>query len=161
MISYSSYQVDFPDELVEHLDQFNYLVHLKDDQGWYRHLHIIAAICDDQVIGHIALIHRKLCLTNDQELARCGENLTELFVQTFRVNDAFQKKGIGRSLQKRALELAKQLNCYQLRSWSSVDKKINYRLKLAMGFAFSPAKMTLDSGKVIHGGYFVMRTSES
>ena len=49
-------------------------------------------------------------------------------------------------------ELARQLGCYQLRSYSSGDKEANHRLKIAMGFAMHRTVRGNDQ----QGAYFVM-----
>lgn len=158
MIRYRTHKHRFPTALEAHLDRFNYLRYVRNEEGWLPGLQVITAEYGRQIVGHIALLEQPLCLTDDEVLKDSGIPLRELFVQTFRVSETFQRRGIGRRLQGEALRLAAELGCYQLRSWSSIDKETNYHLKLSMGFAFSPAKITLKDGRVIHGGYFAKRT---
>jgi GNAT superfamily N-acetyltransferase len=84
-----------------------------------------------------------------------GELLRETFVQTFFVDEAYRRQGLGEALQREALEVTRQLGCYQMRSWSSLDKDTNYRLKLKLGFAAHPAVYETDSGLKVSGLYFV------
>jgi GNAT superfamily N-acetyltransferase len=84
-----------------------------------------------------------------------GRPLRELFVQTFAVDDAFRRQGCGRALQVAALELARTLGCYQMRSWSSLDKTANYALKLSLGFTAHPAIYEATGGQKISGVYFM------
>lgn len=84
-----------------------------------------------------------------------GELLKETFVQTFFVDEAYRRQGLGEALQREALEVTRQLGCYQMRSWSSQDKDANYRLKLKLGFAAHPAVYETDSGLKVSGLYFV------
>jgi GNAT superfamily N-acetyltransferase len=81
--------------------------------------------------------------------------LEELFVQTFTVEEAHRRQGHGEALQRAGLALAAELGCYQLRSWSSLDRTANYALKLKLGFAAHPAIFTTDTGLEVSGVYFV------
>ena len=88
----------------------------------------------------------------------CGPDdlpLEELFVQTFTVEEAYRHRGHGEALQRAGLDLATELGCYQLRSWSSFDRTANYALKLKLGFAAHPALFTTDTGLEVSGVYFV------
>ena len=84
-----------------------------------------------------------------------GEPLTETFVQTFFVNEGFRRRGLGELLQLEGLSVTDQLGAYQMRSWSSLDKPVNYQLKLKLGFAAHPAIYETDSGLKVSGIYFV------
>jgi len=81
--------------------------------------------------------------------------LEELFVQTFTVEEAHRRQGHGEALQRAGLSLAAELGCYQLRSWSSLDRTANYALKLKLGFAAHPAIFITDTGLEVSGVYFV------
>jgi hypothetical protein len=58
-------------------------------------------------------------------------------------------------LQLAALEKTRELGCFQMRSWSSLDKPANYQLKLSLGFGFHPEVQDTASGLKVSGGYFV------
>lgn len=47
--------------------------------------------------------------------------------------------GIGSALQRRAQELCRALDCYQIRSRSPVSSRENYALKLADGYTLHPS----------------------
>ena len=47
-------------------------------------------------------------------------------MQTFAVEPDFRRQGHGRALQLAALDMSARLGCYQMRSWSTVDKQANY-----------------------------------
>ena len=66
-----------------------------------------------------------------------GDHL-EGFVQTFAVEEAHRRRGLGRRLQRAALGECRRRSLYQMRSWSSLDSPANYGLKLALGFAVHP-----------------------
>lgn len=128
--------------------------------GFY--LGVMAA---EQVVGHLAFRRQTLSvpaseLTHGQEMALTdgqGAPLFEAFVQSFAVEAAHRRQGVGRALQERALGKARELGCYQLRSWSSAGKHENYALKLSLGFAALPALYPLPGGAPISGVYFVRR----
>ena len=44
-----------------------------------------------------------------------------------------------------------------MRSWSSLDRRENYALKLGMGFAMDPAVHEAAGGQRVSGVYFVKR----
>jgi GNAT superfamily N-acetyltransferase len=123
----------------------------------------LGAVGDEQVIGRISLKMQVITIPAtewsggaDSPLAAPdGRPLRELFVQTFAVDDAFRRRGYGRALQLAALELARTLGCYQMRSWSSLDKTANYALKLSLGFAAHPAIYQTTGGQRISGIYFI------
>ena len=76
-------------------------------------------------------------------------------MQTFSVDSDWRRRRVGMRLQERALAVAADSGCHQIRSWSSRDNWANYRLKLAMGFGFHPAYQETPDGECIPGGYFV------
>ena len=86
-----------------------------------------------------------------------GIPLTEAYVQTFHVDAAHRRRGIGRALQAAALTWAAEEGCLQLRSWSSLDRPANYALKLSMGFVLHPAIHDAAAGYPVSGVYFVKR----
>ena len=126
-------------------------------------LHFLGVMEGDSVIGHISLRHQPLvCPASEWSTGMDpivygteGEPLTELYVYTFAVDEAHRRQGVGRALQRAALDLTRDLGCYQLRSWSSLDHPDNYRLKIALGFAMHPATFKTDSGLEVSGVYFV------
>lgn len=86
-----------------------------------------------------------------------GVPLRETFVMSFSVAVAFRRRGLGRALQRAALELTREQGCCQMRSWSSLDKPANYALKLSLGFAMHPATHEAWNGMLVSGVYFVKR----
>ena len=89
-----------------------------------------------------------------------GDPLKETFVQTFFVEEAYRRHGLGEALQLEALNATHQLGCCQMRSWSSLDKPANYQLKLKLGFGAHPAVYETDSGLKVSGIYFVKRVAD-
>lgn len=125
--------------------------------------HILGAIIDNRVIGHIALEQRPLEIPasawskhQTAPIMRAdGTPLSETFVSAFGVEMAHRRQGYGRALQQAALAHTKSLGCYQMRSWSSLDKPANYALKLSLNFAIYPAIQASHSGEPISGVYFI------
>ena len=117
----------------------------------------------DQVIGHISVRVQNLVIPpiewnagQEHVLRRSGgDPLRETFVNTFAVDETHRRQGYGRALQIAALNLTREQGCYQMRSWSSLDKTANYALKISLGFAVLPAVYRADSGQQISGAYFV------
>ncbi len=117
----------------------------------------------DSVIGHISLKMQNIIIPATEwggghEIPVTGSDnypLREMFVQTFAVEEAYRRQGYGRALQLEALKLTEKLGCYQMRSWSSLDKNANYALKLDWGFAIQPAIYETDSRLRVSGVYFV------
>ena len=128
----------------------------------------LGALVDEQLVGSLTLLKQPIEIpatewAEDRELClrdAGGSVLYEMFVQTFSVDEAYRRRGIGRALQEEALQQARMLGCYQVRSWSSLDKTANYELKLAMRFAFHPAIYQTDSGLKVSGGYFIRVVQE-
>lgn len=124
-------------------------------------MHFLGVAHGEDVIGHLTLMVQPLAtpaadaspgtpLTGPD-----GAPLCEAFVQTFAVEQDHRRQGHGRALQLAALVLARDLGCYQMRSWSSLDKGANYALKLSLGFLACPAIYTTPNGQHIPGVYFV------
>lgn len=123
----------------------------------------LAAILNQQVVGSLTLKKQAILIPasdwageRDRSLRNPNNKpLDELFVQTFTVEEDHRQKGIGRALQKAGLRHTELMGCYQMRSWSSLDKNENYQLKLSLGFGFHPAVQETSSGIKVSGGYFV------
>jgi GNAT superfamily N-acetyltransferase len=83
-----------------------------------------------------------------------GGLLSEAKILAFAVLEPYRRRGIGRRLQTAAVQRARELDCFQLRSYNSnePDHRANYALKLSMGFAAQPESR--DDGK--SGVNFIM-----
>jgi len=146
-------------ELLTHLRRTDHLRHLSDDQGILPAVRFLAAVAaSDQVVGHLSFKVQPLLVPAEPPvpLLRVGVGLTESYVQTFLVEEAWRGRGIGAELQLAALAWSRELGCTQLRSWSSLDKQANYALKLRLGFSFCPGMHIVQrTGERIPGGWFV------
>jgi GNAT superfamily N-acetyltransferase len=81
-----------------------------------------------------------------------GEPLIEAKILAFGVPESYRRRGIGTRLQRAAIDLARELGCYQLRSWSLAHYTANHALKLKLGFAAQPEQRA--NGQ--QGFYFVL-----
>lgn len=162
----AEYTPDHPQwpAFIEHLKRTNMLPHATDDgqpkaDGVYLVAHDAAS-----PVGHIALKRQPLvvpasylCDDRQQPLSDSAGPLFETFVQTFAVEEGHHGRGYGRALQQAAVQKSRALGCYQMRSWSSVDRRENYALKISLGFAVQPALYPMPGGAPISGVYFIMR----
>ena len=143
------------EKLINYLSKLNYLRWLQKNNTWLNKLTIIIATKNNDIVGHLSLIKQPITLpVYNDTLKSANKIIMELFVQTFHVSKLYRRLGIGISLQELALIETQKQSCYQLRSWSSFDKKENYQLKLKLGFSFAPSFIE-SNGKKIAGGYFL------
>jgi GNAT superfamily N-acetyltransferase len=68
-----------------------------------------------------------------------GETLVEGKVIAFGVVPECRNQGLGRVLQERAIGLAREKGCYQLRSRSWYQSQANFHLKRSMGSGIQPS----------------------
>lgn len=117
----------------------------------------VGAVEDAAVTGHLSLKVQPITLGDGRTpvMGADGVALHEGFVQTFAVDEARRRHGLGRALQQAGLALAAELGCYQMRSWSSADRAANYALKIGLHFAIQPGTHTLPDGTEIYGVFFV------
>lgn len=147
-------------ELGAHLERTGDLRHVSDGHGIKPELFFLGAIMDGRVVGHVSLKRDILCVPSEPPTAMHlgAAELWESFVQTFQVEEVSRRQGLGTALQQAAIELSRELGCYQMRSWSSLDKVANYHVKFQLGFAFCPGTFTVPrTGEQIPGGWFVKR----
>ena len=88
-----------------------------------------------------------------QIISRGSEDLNEAKISGFAVATSFRNKGIGRKLQKHVIEHAKNNDCYQLTSYSTIEKVENYAVKLSLGFCVQPEVQSDGT----QGCYFLKR----
>ena len=102
--------------------------------------HILVAMSDDQPVGVLRFVAQRL--GEDEErppIVFKGETLVEGKVITFGVVPEYRNQGIGRALQERAIEIAREKGCYQLRSRSWYQSRANFHLKISMGSGIQPS----------------------
>ena len=97
-------------------------------------------ISDEQPVGVLRFVTQRL--GGDEERSPIlfeGETLIEGKVIGFGVVPEYRNQGIGRALQERAVELAREEGCYQLRSRSWYQSQANFHLKISMGSGIQPS----------------------
>ncbi len=151
------------ESVLSHLKRTNHIRWITKNGVLEKDVSVIAAVISvNEVIGHISLLKRKILIPSlpvEELKDGSGTILYENFVMTFFVEEPFRRRGIGESLQKKAIELTREMGLFQLRSWSSNDKTENYILKLKLGFAFNPGHCYVEeTGQYIPGGYFTINT---
>ena len=107
---------------------------------WAKSNHILVAISDGQPVGVLRFVTQRL--GEDEErppIVFKGETLVEGKVISFGVVPEARNQGIGRALQERAVELAREKGCYQLRSRSWYHSQANFHLKISMGSGIQPS----------------------
>jgi len=112
-------------------------LHLEMD--WIRSNHILAAVSDEQPVGVLRLITHRL--GEDEErppIAFEREALIEGKVVAFEVVRECRRQGIGRALQERAMEIAREEGCHQLRSTIWYSSPENFSLQLSMNCGVQP-----------------------
>lgn len=82
-----------------------------------------------------------------------GKTLSEAKINAFAVKQQHRNKGIGKQLQLKVIEDAKNKGCSQLSSYSTYDKVENYTVKVNLGFCIQPEVQPNGT----KGCYFLMK----
>ena len=110
------------------------------EMDWIKSNHILVAVSDDRPVGVLRLVTQRLGEDEDRPpIVFRGETLIEGKVITFGVIPEVRRRGIGRALQEKAIELARERGCYQLRSRSWYHSQANFHLKISMGSGIQPS----------------------
>ena len=117
-----------------------------------RHMHLedgfsILAMQGNHFVGLISVYWKTL----PAPLAETCEG----YIDILEVRKDFRRKGIATQLIDISLERAKERGAYQVRSWSSLDKKEAIPMWKSLGFGLCPAT-TFPKGKEVKG-YFVVK----
>jgi GNAT superfamily N-acetyltransferase len=132
------------------LEQRNWLTFRAE---WHQSSHLLVASMPEQAIGFLRFVIQTIGPDMDcPEVVVNGVALTEAKIMAFGVAEEWRRQGIGRALQSAAINHARKLGCYQVRSHSDGDSDANHQLKLAMGFAIHP----IVRGDDRKGCYFMM-----
>ncbi len=118
-----------------------------------RSSHLLVALRDGAVAGFLRFVVQEIGPELDRPAVLFGGRpLTEAKILAFGVLPDFRRLGIGRALQVAAIEQARGLGCYQVRSHSSGKNSANHQLKLSLGFAVHP----IVRGEDTTGVYFIL-----
>jgi GNAT superfamily N-acetyltransferase len=122
-------------ELVELFDTQEQLRWVLPDEKRLRpSSEVLVAVADERPVGFLVFLVQEIGPPDN--CPAFGQ--TEAKVVAFAVRAEYRRRGIGTALQRRALEVARQLDCYQLRSVTDVWRDENRQVKLALGFGVHP-----------------------
>jgi GNAT superfamily N-acetyltransferase len=137
-------------ELGLQLGQTNWLAFRAE---WHLGSHLLVAMADGQVVGFLRFVLQSIGPDMDcPAVVVKGVALIEAKIMAFGVAQERRRQGIGRKLQAAAIDHARTLGCYQVRSHSGGESDANHQLKLAMGFAIHP----IVRGEDRQGCYFLL-----
>lgn len=89
--------------------------------------HVLGAFAGDRCVGFLRLYVQIIGSEEGRPpVLRADTPLTEGFVEAFGVDPLFRGRGIGSSLQTKALEICRAAGCWQIRSISPVSSTENY-----------------------------------
>ena len=102
--------------------------------------HFIVAREGEEIVGYLMFVVWQIGPHDRHQPAVRHEDgaLTEAKIIAFGVREEYRRRGIGKALQERTLQLARKLGCYQVRSVSNHERHANHQLKLSMGFGVEP-----------------------
>lgn len=117
-----------------------------------RHMHLadgfsIVALVSEQPVGLIAVSYRRL------PAPLVG--IYEGYIDIIEVHPEYRRQGIATQLIAMVIERLRAQRLYQVRAWSSEDKRAAIHLWHALGFTLCPA-MTYPRGEGVQG-YFVAK----
>ncbi len=106
---------------------------------WHLRSHLLVAHVDHRPVGFLRFVVQVIGLEDDHEpVTLHGQALIEAKILAFGVRGEYRRLGIGRALQQKAVQIAMERGCYQVRSFSGGNHSENHRLKLEMGFGIQP-----------------------
>jgi len=114
-----------------------------------RHLHFdngftLGARHEEQLVGLISSYW--------QELPPPLDKTKELYIDFLEVRPNSRRLGIANNLIHRTVQLAREHQAYQVRSWSSTDKLEAIQMWKSLGFGLCPAT-TYPKGQAVQGFY--------
>jgi len=98
----------------------------------------------DEYIGIISIYIKDVFENN--------EELKEAYIDVIEVKEQYRRMKVGRRLLDKVIEFSRENNLYQIRAWSTLDKKKAIKLWEAAGFSFTPITMN-KNGIEISGVY--------
>ena len=123
---------------------FAELGHGGDLEGKSTHYHLglytLVAFTPAEVVGFLRFWTQEIGVDEDRPgFLVDGSAAVEAKSVAFAVRPEWRRRGIGRRLQEAAIDWARELRCYQLRSRSAYRCTENHALKLSLGFGIQPA----------------------
>lgn len=141
------------DELRKIVEAERQTRYLTIEVEWHRSSHVLVALDAAEIVGFLRFVVQEIGPDNELPSVHLGGVvLTEAKILAFGVVEEARNRGVGRLLQRAALQWARELACYQVRSHSEGERQANHHLKLSMGFAVYPTVRRDDK----RGAYFIM-----
>ncbi|GAB4465273.1 MAG: hypothetical protein OHK0029_35800 [Armatimonadaceae bacterium] len=107
--------------------------------AWHRSSHLLVGLRDGTIVGFLRFVVQDIGAednaTHLMPPDACGAARTEAKILAFGVPEHWRRQGIGRALQIAAIDRARNLNCWQIRSFSDSPYDANHHLKLSLGYA--------------------------
>jgi GNAT superfamily N-acetyltransferase len=120
---------------------------------FHRSTHMLVALEEARIAGFLRYVVQAIGPdAGCPPLALAGRILIEAKILAFGVALARRRRGIGRALQLRCIQDARERGCYQVRSHSGGDHPANHQLKLALGFGVLP----IVRGDDTRGAYYIL-----
>ena len=122
-----------------------------EEQAGYLHFDdgfIFAALEEDRIIGFIS--------TRIQELPYV-EKTFESYIDVIEVRPEYRRKGVAKKLLSVTGEESKRKGLYQIRGWSSEDKKEAILMWRRLGFCLDPQEIISMVTKRPVRGYFAIK----
>ena len=113
---------------------------LPDERELRPATHILTAVVGEDAVGFVVFIVQEIGPPDNCPAL----GLTEAKVIAFGVRSGHRGRGIGTSLQRRVLQVAADLGCYQVRSVTDVWRTENCRVKIGLGFGVHPTVRRVD-----------------
>ena len=117
------------------------------------HMHLengfsIVAKNKDELIGMVSIYWR--------EVADLIPGVFEGYIDIIEVKEEYRRLGIATMLIRELKKLTQEKDVYQIRAWSSEDKKVAIKMWRNLGFGICPAKIFPD-GEEIKGVYALFK----
>jgi GNAT superfamily N-acetyltransferase len=127
--------------------QCMHIVELLGQTAWiraqadrFRSSQVLAAFVEGEPVGFLRFVVQRLGEDEERPPIHFKDQaLTEAKIIAFGVVPDYRNQGIGRALQQAAMQRAKTLGCYQVRSRSDYANAANFHLKIALGFGIQPS----------------------
>jgi GNAT superfamily N-acetyltransferase len=114
-------------------------------QEWHLGIYTLVALEQTEIAGLLRFWTQMIGVDEDKPpFVVNGEPAVEAKIVTFHVFDRFRARGIGRQLEVEAVQWARELGCYQIRTRSAYARVGNHRLKASLGFGISPGRNRPD-----------------
>ncbi len=84
-------------------------------------------------------------------------NIFESFIDVIEVKEKYRRQGIAKKLLKLSERESKKIGAYQIRAWSSKDKKEAIMMWKKLGFSLHPQEIISIVTKKPVKGYFITK----